>query len=154
MTAQGPTQRTSGIHSLRSASVVVFEQSAQTLTTDNLASGLADRIVWLNDLVLEPLVISFGMVVADELADRVPEHLLAEEDHLFQAIGFDRPDPAFREGIEIWTLRRQADRFYAGSFQDLTKLLSELVGQGAGAQGRRTVFRARWESVPAATGPR
>ncbi len=50
-----------GIHLLRRTSVVVFEQSAQALAANNLALGLADRILGLNDLVLEPLMISFGM---------------------------------------------------------------------------------------------
>ena len=60
-----------------------------------------------------------------EVCHGMPEHLLPEEDHFFQALGFDRSYPAFRVGIEIWTLWRQADRFDARCFQDLTELCGE-----------------------------
>ena len=62
--AQGRTQRTGGMvqcHSLGSASVIVLEQSAEALATDNLAVGLSNRVVRLNDFVFESLMIPLRM---------------------------------------------------------------------------------------------
>lgn len=117
MTAQGRMQRTDGVHSLRRSSVVVFEQSAQALAADDPAVGTSNRILGLNDFVLEPLMISFGVKVLDVFRHGMAKHLLAEEDYFFQALRLDRPDPSLGVCIQVWTLRRQADRFYAGSFQ-------------------------------------
>ena len=105
--------------------MVVLEEAAEPLAADDFAAGLADRVIRLDDLVFEPLVISLGVIVADELADGVTEHLLTEEDHPVQTLFLDRPYPALGEGIQVGTSGRQTDWLDTGGFQDGPKLLGE-----------------------------
>ena len=81
-------------HSLCGSAVIVLEQSAEAFAANNLTGGLADRIIGLDDLVVEPLMFALGMKMGHEVCHRVPEHLLAEEDHPVQTLFLDRPYPA------------------------------------------------------------
>ena len=110
---------------LRRAAVIVLEQSAQALAAGDFTRGCADRGVRLNELVCQPLMVAFGVKMFQENRRRVAEHPLAKEDHFVQAFGFDRPDPAFGERIEVGALRRQADRLYARRFQEAPELFGE-----------------------------
>ena len=70
-----------------SCAVVIVEHSTQTVAPMH-------RLRWRDDrggpqkLVFEALMIAFSMVVRHELANRVLEGGLSEEDHSVQALGF------------------------------------------------------------------
>lgn len=66
MTAQRRTPMIDQDHSLRSASVVVLEQPAQTLAADDFTGVLADRISRLNNFIFQSFVIALTMKMSDE----------------------------------------------------------------------------------------
>jgi hypothetical protein len=97
---------------LRATLVVEFQQPSQALTGVDLASGFTDPVRWRgkeNHVVL-PLVVSFGVVMAEVIVQATPQRSLSEQDHFRQHFGFDGPDPPFAVGIHIRTPRRQPHR--------------------------------------------
>jgi hypothetical protein len=56
------------------------------------------------------LVISFGVMVLNELVQRAAQRGLGEQDEFRQALLFYRADPSLRERVQIPTARRQLDR--------------------------------------------
>jgi hypothetical protein len=56
------------------------------------------------DRVFETLVVSFGVVVGEVLADGVLQRVLAEEDHAIEALGFQGQEESLEMGVR---LRRQ-----------------------------------------------
>ncbi len=75
----------------RGAVVVVAEHAAQALPAADGAALVADFLSRLNELVVEPLMVAFGMVVATELAECPAQRCLAEKDQSVDALGTD-PD--------------------------------------------------------------
>ena len=69
----------------------------------------------LEDLVVESLVISFGVIMRGEFGNRFSQGRLAEENHVVQARFFNGPDKAFRKAFKL------GDR--AGSLMDSTPVL-------------------------------
>ena len=59
---------------LRSPAVVVPQQTTEPFVALDLASALADFIVGINDLVVQPLMISLGMVMLDVSRDSGERH--------------------------------------------------------------------------------
>ena len=57
-----------------------------------------------------PLVIPLGIEMLDIVIQRPPQGALAEQDHFGQTLLLDRPDPALRIGVQVWTVRRQRER--------------------------------------------
>ncbi len=107
---------------LRSA-MVVPKQPAQTLTAPDLPVGLPDRLSWLNQLVVQALVIPFFVVMGDELFHGAPQLALAKEDHLAQALGLDGSHEALRVRSQIRTPRGQLDRRHTRRLENRGELL-------------------------------
>lgn len=105
--------------------MIILEQAAETLAAFDFAVGRPDGLVWLNQPVLQALMIPFGMVVVNVLVDGMPKHLCTEEDHPVETFFFNRSDKAFRKGIQVGTSRRQANRLDAGGFEDLPEVRGE-----------------------------
>jgi Mrp family chromosome partitioning ATPase len=59
------------------------------------------------------LAIPLGLEVIDVFAQRPPQRALPEQDYLRQALFLDRPDPAFRVGIQIAAADRQRENIIA-----------------------------------------
>ncbi len=68
--------------------MVVSQQTAEALTALDLTLALTNFFIRLDDLVAKTLVISFLVIMKKELANGAAEHVLAEEDHSRQALGF------------------------------------------------------------------
>ena len=86
--------------------MVVVEQPAEAFLAKN--AGVRVRGLWstIDQEVLEALMISFPMIVLDELGDHVPKMSLSERDDPVEALDLDRKDEPLSEGVEIGTSRR------------------------------------------------
>ncbi len=68
--------------------MVVSQQTAEALTALDLTVALTNFFIRLDDLVAKALMISFLVIMKNELADGAAEHVLTEEDHSRQTLGF------------------------------------------------------------------
>ena len=68
--------------------MVVSQQTAEALTALDLTVALTNFFIRLDDLVIKALMISFLVIMKQELANGAAEHVLTEEDHSRQALGF------------------------------------------------------------------
>ena len=59
-------------------------------------------------------MVAFAVIVLNEFVNGGPKRPFAHEDQLVQTRFLDRPNKAFRVGIEIGRTGRQADGFDAG----------------------------------------
>ena len=94
--------------SLRSLPVVVPEHPAESLVTLHVTGAVADIVAWIDQSVVQALVISFGVVMREVLGDSPAQRPLAEEDHLAQALFLDRPDESLDPSIEVRGAGRKA----------------------------------------------
>ena len=74
--------------SLRCLAMVVSQQAAEALTALDVTAVEANFFIRLDDLVAKALVISFLVKMKKELANGATEHVLTEEDHSRQTLGF------------------------------------------------------------------
>ncbi len=68
--------------------MVVSQQTAEALTALDLTVALTNFFIRLDDLVAKALMISFLVIMKKELANGTAEHVLTEEDHSRQTLGF------------------------------------------------------------------
>ena len=68
--------------------MVVSQQAAEALTALDLTVALTNFFLRLDDLVIKALMISFLVIMKKELANGAAEHVLTEEDHSREALGF------------------------------------------------------------------
>jgi hypothetical protein len=88
---------------LRGGSVVVTENSTDTLAP---ANGTAGTLPWqvIDQLVAQPLMVSFAIVVCHELGEGSPQVPFTEGDHAIEAFLLDRTHEPLRMRIAV---RRQ-----------------------------------------------
>src|SRR5262249_5455297 len=82
---------------------------------------VADDFIRRNDLIVQPLMIPFEMVMHAEIFNRIPYRMFAEEDHSFQASFLDRSDKPLRMRIQVRTSRWQFHGFDSRSTQYVQK---------------------------------
>jgi len=68
--------------------MVVSQQAAEALTALDLTVVEANFFIRIDDLVAKALVVSFLVKMKQELAHGAAEHVLTEEDHSRQTLGF------------------------------------------------------------------
>ena len=83
--------------------MVVPQQAAESLVALDLTILPANFITRCDDLVVEALVISFLVIMLQELADSGAKHLLAEEDHFQETLFLEASH-------ETFDVRRQIGR--------------------------------------------
>ena len=66
--------------------VVVLHDATEPFTTFDRARDRADLLTWLNDLVIEPLMISFLVIVHQEFGASVSQRPLTEKDHFVETL--------------------------------------------------------------------
>ena len=91
------------------------------------SSDLSDFISRVNDLVLQSLMISFFVIMADEFLDCLAQRLLAEEDHSPQTLGFQRTEKPLQMGVQIRALRWKRYWIHAFVFQEVFERWAELA---------------------------
>ena len=111
------------------SSVVVPQHPAQAAATFDRADGAAHLVTWLDQPIVESLVVPLGVIVALEFHDRIPQALLSEEDHPLQALGLQAAKEPLQIGIQIRRLQRQADRSHSGLAKNLAKTIAELASR-------------------------
>ena len=84
---------------LRRLAVVVLQKPTEPFAhVDNtLASGPA-----LNEIIGEPLMRAFVMVMRNEFADGMIQRSLPDKDHLVETLRLDRTDEAFSVRVHVW----------------------------------------------------
>ena len=90
---RGPHPRPRNVRELDplcSGAVVVTEKSPDTLAP---ANGTADSLPGrtINQLILQPLVVPFAVVMRHELGKRPSKVMFTERDHAIEAFLLDRP---------------------------------------------------------------
>jgi hypothetical protein len=76
-------------------------------------------------MVVQTLVVSFEMVVLDELPHRPAKMPLAKRNELVQALRLDRQHEPLRVRIQVGTPCRQLDALDSRCAKDVAKLFSE-----------------------------
>ncbi len=77
-------------------------------------------------MVVEPLVISFRVIMSQELSDRRSQRLLTEKDHPGQAFFLDRAHESLQVRVEIRRPRRQSQAVHTILLQDAHEGFREL----------------------------
>ena len=91
------------VASLCSLSKIELQQPTQPFSTFDSAF-FQDR-ERNNEIVSDPLVITFQMVMSGILFEYVVKRPQAEENHSVQAFGFNRQDKPLGESVQIWRTR-------------------------------------------------
>ena len=79
--------------------VPVVDRAWSAVLTYRTRSATGDQ--WLQQAILEPLMISLAMVVGHELRNRMPQGCVPEEDHPTQIFFFNGTHKSFRERVQI-----------------------------------------------------
>ena len=103
-------------HGLRGLAVVELEQAAEPLTAPDRACA-GDHGLGRDELVAQPLVRPFLMIMLHERSDGSSEVPFAEGHDSRQALGLGGPDKPFRKGVQIWTPGGQDQWFHATVLQ-------------------------------------
>ena len=90
--------------------MIIAQKPTQSLAAPHWPLALPIRRPRKQQDVALPLVIPLGMEMVDIVAQRPPQRALAKQEHLRQAHCLDRPDPAFRVGIQVRAACRQRQR--------------------------------------------
>ncbi len=110
---------------LRAAAMIKVQHTAEALTADDRARRNSELVGGINDLVFEPLMISFAVIMHDIRADRVSQLLLAEKDHSVQALGFNTSHESFDVRVKVWRSRGQEQGFGSRIFERGPKRFGE-----------------------------
>ena len=84
-----------------SITIVVSKQAAEPLATFDLALRLADFLTWINQLIAQSLMVSFSMIMFQELADSRAKRRLAEEDEPRKGFVLEASHEPFQVWIQI-----------------------------------------------------
>jgi hypothetical protein len=71
----------------------------------DVPAGQPNFFLRFDDVVIQPLMISFTVKMRSELANSVSQGPFAEEDHLIQAFGFQAQVEPFEVGVQVGTSR-------------------------------------------------
>ena len=64
--------------------MIVLQDAAESFTTFDRTGDRTDVVAGLDKLAIEPLMISFSVMMLDVLADSSLQRLMPEEDHVFE----------------------------------------------------------------------
>ena len=133
-----------GWTALRRFAIIVTQHATEAFPTLDLTNLPTNFGAWIDDSILQSLMIAFKVVVGDELLQSPLQRSSAEEDHFIETLGFEGSHVAFEVGIQIWTSGRQQDDLGVGHFIHVGAQWQEL-----GVAVDEQVARAQQESVVA-----
>ena len=79
--------------------MVISKHPFETLAADEFSFGRRRRELGLNELVLQPLMVSFAAIVFNVIADGLPERTFSDENGSVQAFLFDTANESLRKCI-------------------------------------------------------
>ena len=129
---------------LRRMTVIILEHPSEPFTAFDVSDILADLLSGLDDLVVQTLMISFLVKMKKELADCVSQHVLTEEDHSGEALGFQGSEESFQMCVQVRRTRWQAQTFHAFAFERAAKRFAELriaIHDQVAFTVKKTIFR-------------
>ena len=94
-----------------SFSVVVLEQSAETLIAEHLVVAVG-RWSTVDEPILQPLMISLAMIMVEVGSHGASQLTLREQDHSGEALRFHREHKSLAMRIQVGTPRRQLHRLH------------------------------------------
>ncbi|MBP87226.1 MAG: hypothetical protein CMJ64_10980 [Planctomycetaceae bacterium] len=68
--------------------IVVLQQTTELFVALDRACRLSTFVSRVDDLVVQPLMVSLAVVVRQELSDGISQRMLAEQNQPLQALGF------------------------------------------------------------------
>ena len=101
--------------------IVESKRPTESFNASTWAEIRPGAITGLDESLAEALMVSLRVIMSGVIDDCFPERPFTEEDHLVEALVFDRPDKPFRVGIQIRRAWRQADNLDAGTAQEISE---------------------------------
>jgi len=105
--------------------IVVMKQPAEPLTAFDGTGLWPDALSSLDQSVVQALVVSFVVVMLDELVDCSAQRRFSEEDHAVQAGFLDRSYESLRESVQVWGTGRQPNGLDTLLSQEITESVAE-----------------------------
>lgn len=88
--------------------MVITEHSTEPIAAVNIAPTAANFGLRIKNRVVEPLVISLGVVMGQVLLHGVSQGALAEENQSIQALRFQQAEEPLEMSVQVWTLGWQS----------------------------------------------
>lgn len=104
---------------------IVTQHPAKAFVADKFTLGATDFFARIDDSVLQPLVMSRRMIMDNVLTDSMPQHLLAEKDHLGKVFVLQASEKPLKMGVQIRRSRRQLDAVDTFVLKEVTKARAE-----------------------------
>ena len=111
---------------LRDRPMVVAQQPTESLVAADRRVNVDYTLFRFDQLIAEPLVTAFSMIMREIGRDSSPQRSFAEEDHPVETFGFDRKYESLRVRVQIRRSYRQPDDVRSGVVQESPKLLGVL----------------------------
>ena len=79
----------------RRVAIVISQQATKSLTALNFAFGMTNFVTGSDDLILQPLMVAFLVVMVEIHLHCLTERLVSEEDDSGETLGFDTEVESF-----------------------------------------------------------
>src|SRR5438552_5872402 len=96
------------------------------LATLNVTHVSAHFLTRLDQPIVQALMVSLAMIMAQVSSDGSAQHILAKENHPVQTLFTKAPPKSLQVSIEIGRTRRQADRLDTRVSENIAKPFTEL----------------------------
>ena len=90
---------------LGSGAAIEAKHPAESLHAFDCGGGQPFAVSWLDQSVVEPLVIPLAVIMSRKLPSRLPKRPLPEEDHPIETFILDRPDESLGVGVQVGRAR-------------------------------------------------
>ena len=104
--------------------MVISKHPFETLAADEFSFGRRRRELGLNELVLQPLMVSFAAIVFNVIADGLAERAFSDENESVQASLFDTAEKSLRKCIQIGRTRWKTEALNTCRLKQDAKLFS------------------------------
>ncbi len=111
----------------RSGSMVVPQQTPQSLSASHRARRAPDLRTRFDQAIVQPLMVSFPQIMPHEFPDGAPQHRFPEEDQAVGTLLAETPPEPLQVGIEIGRSSRQPRQLGPSVAQDPAERRAELA---------------------------
>src|SRR3989442_366019 len=110
----------------RRLSVIVAQYTTETLSPPHFAHLATDYRLGGNQLIIQSLMVALLVIMRQIVMNRITQRVFTEEDHPIQHFLFDRAHESLTMGVQVWTLRWQAERLYPTRLEQAIERWREL----------------------------